>query len=332
MAGEDSKFEEFRELIKELSNIEAKILKLEERKNTVRDSVYQKVKDDYQTKLQGVENEIENRRAYIEKAFDSCRSEIEDLVNKRNGIEEELEELSLRDYLGEFEEGEHARLCQEKKDQLNDLVEKLEDATKRIHFLQEFLPDSLREMVPEEVVSTTFEEPPAESLETPAESDEIPSEAVETTTESAEERSVEFAGEATEPSETPAEQVEASEESAETSVEWQESPGEKGAEEEILVDMVATGTHDSRGEETATEIEETADESVEMLSPQEADEIIEEKISPVDKSAEILKQPELGPDAHEREGVDCPKCGMMNEPDSWYCEKCGAELLVEGTG
>ena len=83
---------------------------------------------------------------------------------------------------------------------------------------------------------------------------------------------------------------------------------------------------------TATEVEESTDESVEMISAQEADEIIEEKISPVDKSAEILKQPELGPDAHEREGVGCPKCGMMNEPDSWYCEKCGAELLVEGTG
>lgn len=26
-------------------------------------------------------------------------------------------------------------------------------------------------------------------------------------------------------------------------------------------------------------------------------------------------------------GVSCPKCGYVNSPDSWYCEKCGAEIL-----
>lgn len=26
-------------------------------------------------------------------------------------------------------------------------------------------------------------------------------------------------------------------------------------------------------------------------------------------------------------GVSCPKCGHLNTPDSWYCEKCGAEIL-----
>jgi ribosomal protein S27AE len=26
-------------------------------------------------------------------------------------------------------------------------------------------------------------------------------------------------------------------------------------------------------------------------------------------------------------GVQCPKCGYVNSPDSWYCEKCGAEIL-----
>jgi chromosome segregation ATPase len=26
-------------------------------------------------------------------------------------------------------------------------------------------------------------------------------------------------------------------------------------------------------------------------------------------------------------GVTCPKCGHVNTADSWYCEKCGAEIL-----
>lgn len=29
----------------------------------------------------------------------------------------------------------------------------------------------------------------------------------------------------------------------------------------------------------------------------------------------------------EEKGVACPKCGHINTPDSWYCEKCGAEIL-----
>lgn len=31
--------------------------------------------------------------------------------------------------------------------------------------------------------------------------------------------------------------------------------------------------------------------------------------------------------AEEEKGVACPKCNHINTPDSWYCEKCGAEIL-----
>lgn len=30
----------------------------------------------------------------------------------------------------------------------------------------------------------------------------------------------------------------------------------------------------------------------------------------------------------KEEGIACPKCGYVNLPDSWYCEKCGAEILT----
>uniref|UniRef100_A0A7V0Z5X6 Zinc ribbon domain-containing protein n=1 Tax=candidate division WOR-3 bacterium TaxID=2052148 RepID=A0A7V0Z5X6_UNCW3 len=30
----------------------------------------------------------------------------------------------------------------------------------------------------------------------------------------------------------------------------------------------------------------------------------------------------------KEEGIACPKCGYLNPPDSWYCEKCGAEILT----
>jgi hypothetical protein len=34
----------------------------------------------------------------------------------------------------------------------------------------------------------------------------------------------------------------------------------------------------------------------------------------------------------EGEGLVCPKCKTVNQADNWYCEKCGTELLVGGSG
>ena len=34
-----------------------------------------------------------------------------------------------------------------------------------------------------------------------------------------------------------------------------------------------------------------------------------------------------GSGREEEKGVACPKCGHVNSADSWYCEKCGAEIL-----
>jgi ribosomal protein L40E len=42
---------------------------------------------------------------------------------------------------------------------------------------------------------------------------------------------------------------------------------------------------------------------------------------------ETEKKEELKKEKKE-EGIACPKCGFINPPDSWYCEKCGAEILT----
>uniref|UniRef100_A0A7C4XA03 RanBP2-type domain-containing protein n=1 Tax=candidate division WOR-3 bacterium TaxID=2052148 RepID=A0A7C4XA03_UNCW3 len=63
--------------------------------------------------------------------------------------------------------------------------------------------------------------------------------------------------------------------------------------------------------------------------------ILEEKTpEAVEKIEELLveevKETSKPPDAEvkkEEKGIACPKCGFINTPDSWYCEKCGAEIL-----
>ena len=46
----------------------------------------------------------------------------------------------------------------------------------------------------------------------------------------------------------------------------------------------------------------------------------EEAVKP-EFATEGMAQPE------KDKGVTCPKCGHVNTADSWYCEKCGAEIL-----
>jgi hypothetical protein len=42
---------------------------------------------------------------------------------------------------------------------------------------------------------------------------------------------------------------------------------------------------------------------------------------------DITEEGAAEPNAAEDKGVTCPKCGHVNTADSWYCEKCGAEIL-----
>jgi len=93
------------------------------------------------------------------------------------------------------------------------------------------------------------------------------------------------------------------------------------------------GVESDESERREAEVEEEPEVgSGEMLSREEAEAIIEDRIYPAEETSDIMKQPELAPEAKEKEGVECPKCGLRNEPDSWYCEKCGAQLLEEGAG
>lgn len=55
---------------------------------------------------------------------------------------------------------------------------------------------------------------------------------------------------------------------------------------------------------------------------------LEELLSEEDAlKPEAITDSSQKPGAAEDKGVACPKCGHSNTADSWYCEKCGAEIL-----
>ncbi len=55
----------------------------------------------------------------------------------------------------------------------------------------------------------------------------------------------------------------------------------------------------------------------------------EEAVIPKVPEEQQAAVPEVSPesDGEQEKSTPCPKCGYMNAPDSWYCEKCGAEIL-----
>lgn len=55
----------------------------------------------------------------------------------------------------------------------------------------------------------------------------------------------------------------------------------------------------------------------------------EEAVIPKVPEEQQAAAPEVSPesDGEQEKSIPCPKCGYMNAPDSWYCEKCGAEIL-----
>lgn len=55
----------------------------------------------------------------------------------------------------------------------------------------------------------------------------------------------------------------------------------------------------------------------------------EEAVIPRVSEEQQAAAPEVSPesDGEQEKSTPCPKCGYMNALDSWYCEKCGAEIL-----
>jgi hypothetical protein len=117
-------------------------------------------------------------------------------------------------------------------------------------------------------------------------------------------------------------------------------------------------TPESPAEEPLEDIVDAALEPIEDAAPEEAnntiqieEHILEEKLPDEDTKLEELiveeetvaqtpeepseeapseeapKESVPAPSTEKDKSIACPKCGHLNTPDSWYCEKCGAEIL-----
>lgn len=108
-----------------------------------------------------------------------------------------------------------------------------------------------------------------------------------------------------------------------------EAPVEAPAETPVETEPVAAEQEPEKPD-TGIQIEEHILEEKLPEEETKLDELlVEEEAVKQDIIEEVAPEetPEAQPAKEKEKDAPCPKCGHLNALDSWYCEKCGAEIL-----
>lgn len=245
--GEKEKLDiqEITSLRQQLDDLNAKIELAEEKRDTVKPEIFDKVRSDYEKRVKKIIDKLADKLDSLKSEYDRIKEEENNLKDKRTGVGDELEEIKFRFSLGEYSEEEHDKVSKEKSASLEILEKEIGEIEESSHLFADIVSRVEEALKPREELAAVKEEVPAEP-QTLTPLDDI------------------------------AKELEQEEQAAPET-------------EEALVEETATVTKDVSGEET----------------------------------------PEIAAEAETGKELRCPKCDFVNMPDSWYCEKCGAELLEE---
>jgi ribosomal protein L40E len=102
--------------------------------------------------------------------------------------------------------------------------------------------------------------------------------------------------------------------------------------EAVEPETAVAETEEKPAPEPAEEKRLTIDEHILEEKPPDGEQKLDDLLVQEAAAPEVVKveapPPPVEPVKKKGEkGVPCPKCGAVNAPDSWYCEKCGAEIL-----
>jgi len=364
---------EFSELIKKRDDLLGKLKKLEGKKATTKENIYNKVRIDYENRLNELDSKVKENVDYARAKITELREGEEDLKFQREACADNIEELRLRFELGEFTEGDYEKTIEGEEAKLKEIDDRLGGVESEIDSMKDLVQEKGEEME-EEVVQPTGEEE-IEGIEE-EHFDEKPMEEVKEEIQAETEEQLEEEEEEKEPEIGEKElKVEEGVEEEETEVSNEEIPTEETPDEKIPEEDLGVGiqekefenafTDEGEGEEGKEEVEEkekeeekkeegektledsledSLDDLLKESAPPEGEEsssetpepnIISEGEAVKEETSKLEGYDENGAEINEedneekgdQEGLKCPKCGFLNSKDSWYCEKCGAELL-----
>jgi hypothetical protein len=315
-------------LLQERARFQQWLAKLDSAAGTAPAGVRQKVRSDYEGRLNAVTEQLKSHAATIQQELDRHRASQRELDGRRVGAEEELAEAQVRYAVGEYSDDEWGRLSAGSTGVLESLQRELAGVGAEIARLvevQELIvqpaPPSLPEPEPEpeaspeparEPVAASSQSRPAPAIEM------LPDPTPDFTAASGSPSAVEPAADMSagpaagaprfvpKPAAEPAHSRPASRPAATAT-----KPGVPPLDELAFLKSVG-------GEKPAAAEDRKPRRSGETARPAE----------PVATSAPPA-QPSAKPgQASHAKTLKCGECGTLNRPTEWYCERCGAELAA----
>jgi len=302
-----------------IEDIKEKLSKIESKRGSIRDSVYQKVKQDYQTRLDELNGQLAGKKELLKENLREISEKKQPLKSKLDVLQEQLEEIELRHSIGEYSDAQYESMSGEIKEKMSEIEGDLESIKKEEKETKELLGEG--ELDIEEETEDFEEETEEREVSEKEELYEEPLPEVSDENMIAEEL---FSGneKTAEESESVISNASAVEEENKA-LRKVKKEGSKGKEQ--LFDL----SQEEEGKE-GDSLEGTKEEEDWLSSlEQELNEEAEEgKKSDKVVSAEKKDVEEKSDKKEEQEGLYsiCPKCNYKNRPDAWYCENCGAEL------
>lgn len=132
---DDPAFQQFTEIRKEYEVYAERIVNLERHRSKFRESVFDKVRADYVTHLEGLMAKLQPLLGTMSQRYEAMQEQIRAVSGQVDRILEQCEELELRFLVGEFEEGLYEPQRQDLDNQKSALKTKLDDLTSQAEFL-----------------------------------------------------------------------------------------------------------------------------------------------------------------------------------------------------
>lgn len=111
------------ELVRKRSDLEARLRKAENEKNSVKPGIYERVRKEYEGMLEGVLKELIPLQADIDGSIKDWSQQLRDIESRAKEIHDKLEEMEFRHRVGEFETDQYMKLETTLKKQFAELTQ-----------------------------------------------------------------------------------------------------------------------------------------------------------------------------------------------------------------
>ena len=289
---------EFERLLQERVQIEQWLERLTTANEDSPESVRERVKSDYQKRLDEVKEELSGHSEEITGALERHRSVRDGLIEQQAEAEEKRAEAELRHTVGEFDDAKWNDITDEIDGSLNKIREELSGVDAEVAVLKEALVSLTPGADDGDHAEETSRLPelpdqPADELLPPI-GDSEPAAATETS-------APETAGES-------------DNDAPDDALEVRDVETEEG---EVEPDQAPTSDTEPMPPDAAELLGETQDAN----NGGTGSDVGADDVTSFSDGAD---QPKKG----AAKTLKCEECGAMNLPTEWYCESCGAELAA----